>query len=948
MNIIFFNPKHKIIKIIAAIVCVCFLWQDVGWAADGDFLRQAQFAHQGQGRQNQAAVSVNAVGGRGKNWIIMPDGARVHKTASVDTDCVIEGKKTVIGPRAIIKGCSIISNATVNAGAYIESSIIKTTDNTDKWRYKKGSDIMVKSRRPVSIGKGAKVIKSVIYSSRLGNNTEIYESTIEHSDIGEENHFEKAKVCLAKTMQKVWVTWAEVSEGIFGFGFRYDGLALGGPAYFEGVYSNRFSVATILHKDLSKMTEEEVNGIISDPEKLQAFVKGIKFKSIKSIPHVSQYMPYVIYSVFTGKNLPPENGVLKSIKGEDGEQLSQHARIAIDPVIAIAAGTDVSPRIIGRPDPRRPKKTLKTQEFTHQSCFSLSGFNGPMVHGQIRPGAESHSLSPSRIQHLWAFTHTPSLVFELMAKISDFLPEGEKDKFDDLPIRAIETAFLMTLSDLNRIKTDIETAIDSGDQARVASLRKLERNLTDALPIYIRNLRADKEFKLWHFKNGKPSGSWHQDETGRWINDNVSLSFLSCEKEDEYKQYSVNEALEHDNVQKRQKPASVLSKRDLLVITGKAKMGGRPKVEAAETAQIGKNVRFFGNGNVKIGPDARLENCLIVSNGETIISESANLSLVRLEASGGKTISVGAGVMLDYSNIKDSTIGMATKGCYVRISEGSQIGECNELNPFADICDTKTSSRNIIGHVIKHSTIARGFISRHIPTEIYYLETPPTIIRVGDKEYEMANPINIGAGAHIIGEEGHPVTIAWGGFIGSNAIIKPGAIINASFILGEVPRDKEILPLTFFDSHSGTELLGELLKEKWAAVPFRTFIYRGKMFTPVADKWVGDYFMTSLIDILEEKIKSSAARPNYSAEQLDSTLALLETVRQDGRWVMENHRFKNGVYGYDGQADSWKWYTRSELTETAAEVGKIANSIGSAKIPTYDGTRPIEDVLQGV
>ena len=29
-----FNPKHKIIKIIAAIVCVCFLWQNAVWAAD--------------------------------------------------------------------------------------------------------------------------------------------------------------------------------------------------------------------------------------------------------------------------------------------------------------------------------------------------------------------------------------------------------------------------------------------------------------------------------------------------------------------------------------------------------------------------------------------------------------------------------------------------------------------------------------------------------------------------------------------------------------------------------------------------------------------------------------------------------------------------------------------------------------------------------------------------
>jgi len=46
---IIFNPKHKIIKITAAVVCVCFLWQDVVLAAgSSDFLRQRQMRINGE------------------------------------------------------------------------------------------------------------------------------------------------------------------------------------------------------------------------------------------------------------------------------------------------------------------------------------------------------------------------------------------------------------------------------------------------------------------------------------------------------------------------------------------------------------------------------------------------------------------------------------------------------------------------------------------------------------------------------------------------------------------------------------------------------------------------------------------------------------------------------------------------------------------------------------
>ena len=60
--------RKKSIKIIAAIVCVCFLWQSAGFAADtgyhfvsgNGYLRQAQFGQ--QATDGQATVTVNANG----------------------------------------------------------------------------------------------------------------------------------------------------------------------------------------------------------------------------------------------------------------------------------------------------------------------------------------------------------------------------------------------------------------------------------------------------------------------------------------------------------------------------------------------------------------------------------------------------------------------------------------------------------------------------------------------------------------------------------------------------------------------------------------------------------------------------------------------------------------------------------------------------------------------
>ncbi|MBI4335859.1 MAG: hypothetical protein HY589_04315 [Candidatus Omnitrophica bacterium] len=161
--------------------------------------------------------------------------------------------------------------------------------------------------------------------------------------------------------------------------------------------------------------------------------------------------------------------------------------------------------------------------------------------------------------------------------------------------------------------------------------------------------------------------------------------------------------------------------------------------------------------------------------------------------------------------------------------------------------------------------------------------------------------MNIGAGAHIMGRKGHPVVIAGGAFIGSNALINQGARINSSFVLGEVPEGKILLPLTVYDSERGVEEIGGLLEEKYAGVLFRTFIYRGKLYTPPENRWAGDYFVPNIIDALAGELRGKSPRPS-------GPLGLIERTRR--RWEMENHRFRNGRWRYIKRADVWRWEGR--------------------------------------
>ncbi|MBI4335999.1 MAG: hypothetical protein HY589_05025, partial [Candidatus Omnitrophica bacterium] len=673
------------------------------------------------------------------DWIILLDGARVHRTARIDADCVIEGPNTVIGASAVIRRGSVIRNAIIEPGAYIDKSLIATIDDTDKWMYKPKSEFLVESRQPTVIKKGAKVIRSVVYNSSIGENTQLRQTTVEHSDVGRDNYFKMAKLSLAKTKHNVFATWAELSEGIFGWGFHYDGLALGGPAYFEGIYSNRFPVAAIPDVDLSRMTQKELNSLISDPSRLKAFLGRIRFKSIRGVPHVSIYSPYNIYSVFTGKNLPPESGILEEIRGEPGEQLSQHARNATGPAAIVAANTDVAPRIRGRPDPTRPRDILTNPEYTHQAGFSVSGFNGPMVHGQLRPGAESHSLSPAQINHLWAFTRCPAAVFKMMERIADALPEDQKGRFDDLAVKAIETAFLMTFYDLNAAQSELRrlerrNSRTGDEKKRITSLKKLEKNLTKGLGIYVKNLQENKKHKIWQFKNGQKSASWRHRGAGIWENNYADLAQLAGTTRARYRQYRLKDVLSVSSVKPRRPPKAVLTDMDFAMISGKIQGDSQPTVVIADTARVGKNVRFFGNGKVIIKGDVKLENVVIIANGTVIIDEKTNISLAKIEATEGREVNIGKEVTLNYAHIRNSEVSAHTKGYYVRLTK-SHIGERNELNPFADISDTITDGQCIIGHVMRHCNVARGFISRHLPTEAYYLVTPPVSIKIRNTEY---------------------------------------------------------------------------------------------------------------------------------------------------------------------------------------------------------------------
>jgi len=65
---------------------------------------------------------------REDNWIVMEDGARIHKTATVDPGCTVKGPRTVICAGAHVMKGSVIHNAIVRPNVRVKASTAKTVD----------------------------------------------------------------------------------------------------------------------------------------------------------------------------------------------------------------------------------------------------------------------------------------------------------------------------------------------------------------------------------------------------------------------------------------------------------------------------------------------------------------------------------------------------------------------------------------------------------------------------------------------------------------------------------------------------------------------------------------------------------------------------------------------------------------------------------------------------
>jgi len=854
----------------------------------------AQIRSSQGGLPSESSQSGNRFAEQQDEWITRDNGARIHRTAVVIN--------SEIGANARIDKNSVIKNAEIKAGAHIRNSVVKTTDDTDEWAYGGDSDIVVKSERAV-IGKGTKVVDSVIHNSTVGEETTITASGIEHSDIGNKNTLKNVKTLLARTKENLFVTWAELSEGVWGSGFRYDGLTLGAPAYFEGIFSNSMPVASISSEAISRLTDgrrnnlfemtlKEIMGLLADEEKAEEFLSSIKYEMIDGIPHVSIYGPGVVYCVFDGAPEPPPGGILTGLEGREGEQKSLHARNRTGPTAAVE-GTNIAPRPGHKPDPADPEDTLKARQFTNLAGFTKSG--RPIVHGQLRPGVASSAVSRAGNRHLSAFTSGSALTVEMMEAIKAYLrkhlPDEDEDKFDDLPAKAVETALLMTIYDLHEAKKrQRELWTDKSTDRRIAremdSLRRWIHNMEIALPKYLENLEAAKADPAWYVKNVRHDAADLRKELGM------------------------------DSAKPREKPAPVLTR---LADDEVAKLAEKPAeaINQDPSADI-RNVRFFGPGRVTIGANVKLHNADIATEGALVIDDDAELELARIEETEGKPHRIGKGVKIGHLYATNSSINDGTTGHYI-IVEDSDVGPNNELNPLAHLVDVRTSDSNIIGHLIRHSVgrIARGFISRHLVPIIEYLHAPPTMITVpagvvgpDPVTVEFANPMNIGAGARIIGTAEKPVTIRSGAFIASNAVIPPDVEIIASFVQGEVPQGTRILPLTFYDSYTGTETLAELVTPRRAGPVSRTILYRGKYYTEEENRWAGDYLMPQLMEQLADEIRwhrRNYKDSRYSSKQLSRGMTYLNEAYLDSRYVMERHEFTLGKW-HIAFPSIWTWH----------------------------------------
>ncbi len=667
--------------------------------------------------------------------------------ANISPEAEISGSSYITGPRTRIAAGAVIRDsrlhdAAVEAGAQVIDSMLLAEGHGHKHKCDSAARTVVSAADQPAAGAGAVIRGSTLVDSSVGARTQVIDSWIADSRIGDDGLVRQAKIIITNTGSHIRVTGpTEISESYVGHHARIDQRG-----YLEGIFGNAFRLVKF------------------DPASGKLTVTGQI-----DLPHVSRYGVNTINSTNSGK-LQDQQGRPVASYGKPGglwrgESFLSHEQIELGPCCWVAPWT----KVVGQSaQPHHTDDQLVNDELsTYLMPFALAGYQGEMTRGLVMPGELSTGLGTKQRRGAWVFTYAPDAVFRMVARLHEALEPRRKAVADTIVIEAIKVALEMTkwLARKNEVDLSLPLA-----QQRPGWPKWLGQ--TFAL------LFAHLEQGLWQFKGGKPT-EWSQ-EGGKWVHPRLA-AVLAIAPDALQKQVSEEEIFRFaDPVP----PAGVALPSGELVGTG-----GPPVIDPGAKIAPGA---FIGPG-CRIGPT-----CVVGSGAElwNAVLQAASVGprsrVYRSQLTGA---TVGADCVVRSCRMEESDLGdNSTAQCATILA--SKLSDQTTVSCFADVRQSTCNYGAIIGGRFHHAELDVYLMSMHMAGSCQHLQAVPIEVEVGGRRQLVRAIPMIGGGSVIRGQPGRPVRMQCT-FVGSNAIIEPDTYLGfGCFLLGTVGPNWGLLPFT--------------------------------------------------------------------------------------------------------------------------------------------------------
>ncbi len=872
---------------------------------------------------------------------------------------------------------SFVSGAVVGDRAIVSHAVLETTGKPGKfedWSFDR-KDFSGKREYTVSgsqtrVGPEARVNGARLVNTTVGLRTEIESGVYQNSEIGKENRLLHTKMTLVHTEDDVSIEGShelpiEVSEAWLGHGYRLNAQAfIDSVLHRNRIVSLRFDGRRFhLRKTFNLPAIAHIGRNVVDSSylgtlnPLKAHKHGLyeEFKEEEMI----QIVPRDPKTL-----LPPIR-----IRGIDGSESSAHGYLLVDPLsilgpylrwIALAGGQPSSD----------PLTLMANRNLTHATPFSMIG--SPVRRkpawddwGVALPGAAKFGLSRKATSVPFLFTESPDTVFALMQEMIDALPDEKKPEVDDFPVEMLETGKALVEAELAEERAKFT---DDQDPERIALLEKWR----EAYRLHI-------DSGAWRYQNGTKDSRW-KFENGTWTHEALDLKRIASLEgisASDYRQTLFKDLPENDPKIPRDRVPDyepILTEAHLPGTFEPTK--GERRVNPLEefgaiadidpTAIIGDQVEI--EEEAIIGPEVILEGKTVIRKGaqifgshliDTVVGEETfiwgsrikqaaigkkeNLVRMWIDSTDRNVSQLGDEVRLRMGRVENSFIGDRTEGSLF-LSRFSNIGRDHLLEPYATVFrshfdDSVAGVNRGIG-ALHVNVIASGlYTNHHLASRALNLIARPITFKVKGETKTVANAPNWGGGSTVILDRPDSTgrIILETTFIGTNTVfeVEDGKETHLGFGSIVAQRVKAGERLIHFTRKVGpgpeNDIIGDVLLRP--EVVLRHILSKTKSATknPLDVDLLMEAKIQEALEQAQEELAMVRAGHTHHPElghklhteaQLQKGIELFEE-NLDGRWRMENHRFVNGFWLFNGERYSWNVEHEFGVTD-AVSGGKIS------------------------